>query len=97
MLTGPSQTGGTMASRDSRAGEVEKMDEVKNPHDVVLGRLGGQKGGKVRARKFSSKRCREIANKILRITPAMASGVSERLWKIEIIVKMAEWSTTSRI
>jgi len=33
----------------------------KNPAAVVLGRLGGLKGGKARAKKLSAKRRREIA------------------------------------
>ena len=38
-------------------------DEGKNPHAVALGRLGGKKGGKARAKKLSAKRRREIAIK----------------------------------
>ncbi len=38
------------------------MDD-KNPHAVELGRLGGKKGGKARAKKLSPERRREIANK----------------------------------
>ena len=38
-------------------------DEGKNPHAVALGRLGGKKGGKARAKKLSAKRRREIARK----------------------------------
>ena len=35
--------------------------EGKNPAAVMLGRLGGKKGGKARAEKLSSERRREIA------------------------------------
>ena len=35
--------------------------EGKNPAAVVLGRLGGLKGGRARAKKLSAKRRREIA------------------------------------
>ena len=35
----------------------------KNPAAVALGRLGGLKGGKARAKKLSSKRLKEIAKK----------------------------------
>ena len=38
-------------------------DDGKNPHAVALGRLGGKKGGKARAKKLSAKRRREIAIK----------------------------------
>src|SRR4051812_1536038 len=35
----------------------------KNPHAAALGRLGGIKGGHIRAQKLSPKRRREIASK----------------------------------
>jgi hypothetical protein len=35
----------------------------KNPHAVALGKMGGAKGGKVRAEKLSPERRREIAQK----------------------------------
>lgn len=35
----------------------------KNPHAVALGKLGGLKGGKARAKKLSAKRRSEIARK----------------------------------
>jgi len=35
----------------------------RNPHAVALGTMGGKKGGKVRARKLSSRRRIEIAKK----------------------------------
>ena len=40
---------------DIATGEVEDKnpDEGKNPHAVALGRLGGKKGGKARAKKLS--------------------------------------------
>jgi len=38
-------------------------DQDKNPAAVQLGRLGGLKGGKARAKKLSSKRRSEIARK----------------------------------
>ena len=50
---------------DAIASELpeEKPEEAKNPAAVVLGRLGGPKGGRARARKLSkSERC-EIARK----------------------------------
>jgi hypothetical protein len=40
--------------------------EGKNPAAVVLGRLGGKKGGRARARKLSAKRRVEIAQKAAR-------------------------------
>jgi hypothetical protein len=38
-------------------------DEGKNPAAVALGRLGGQKGGKARAKSLTSERRKEIAKK----------------------------------
>ena len=38
-------------------------DDGKNPHAVALGRLGGQKGGKARAKKLTAERRKEIAQK----------------------------------
>lgn len=49
---------------DLATGDAEEQAEPeKNPAAVALGRLGGQKGGKARARKLSPKRRREIAQK----------------------------------
>ena len=43
---------------------IEKaVEEGKNPAAVALGRLGGLKGGKARAKKLSAKRRKEIARK----------------------------------
>ena len=39
------------------------VDEGKNPAAVLLGRLGGLKGGKARAAKLSAKERSEIAKK----------------------------------
>jgi len=40
---------------------LEELDSGKNPAAVALGRLGGLKGGKARAKKLSAKRRKEIA------------------------------------
>lgn len=40
---------------------LEDPDKDKNPHAVALGRLGGQKGGRARAEKLSSKKRSQIA------------------------------------
>jgi hypothetical protein len=47
------------ASKAKRSGKLKK----KNPAAVALGRLGGAKGGKARAKKLSPERRREIARK----------------------------------
>ena len=43
--------------------KAEQTPSEKNPHAVALGRLGGLKGGKARAKKLTAKRRREIAEK----------------------------------
>lgn len=39
------------------------LDKDKNPHAVALGRLGGLKGGKARAKKLTPKQRKDIATK----------------------------------
>ena len=43
--------------------QPEPKAEGKNPHAVALGRLGGLKGGKARARKMTPEQRKEIARK----------------------------------
>jgi len=43
--------------------EVEPVDDGKNPAAVALGRLGGLKGGKARAKKLTKKQRSEAARK----------------------------------
>lgn len=42
---------------------LENLDEDKNPHAVALGRIGGKKGGKARAKKLSGAERKRIARK----------------------------------
>lgn len=42
---------------------MPKHSKKKNPAAVALGKLGGSKGGKIRAQKLSAKRRSEIARK----------------------------------
>lgn len=44
----------------------QEPESDKNPHAVALGRLGGVKGGKARAKKLSARRRSEIAKKAAR-------------------------------
>lgn len=46
---------------DIATGEAEKTDSSKNPHAVALGRRGGLKGGKARAKALTKERKSEIA------------------------------------
>jgi len=41
--------------------DMKAIDDGKNPAAVLLGRMGGLKGGKARAEKLSPKRKKEIA------------------------------------
>ncbi len=41
----------------------KRLNKKKNPAAVALGKLGGSKGGKIRAQKLSAKRRSEIARK----------------------------------
>lgn len=41
------------------------LKKSKNPNAVALGRLGGSKGGKIRAARLSPERRREIAKKAI--------------------------------
>jgi len=43
--------------------EPEEPFREKNPHAVALGRLGGLKGGKVRAEKLTPEQRKEIAKR----------------------------------
>jgi hypothetical protein len=40
---------------------LDKPVDRRNPHAVALGSIGGNKGGKARAKKLSAKRRKEIA------------------------------------
>jgi hypothetical protein len=42
------------------------MAKKKNPHAVALGKLGGSKGGKIRAARLSSEERTEIARNAVR-------------------------------
>jgi hypothetical protein len=42
---------------------ITKPAKGKNPAAVALGRLGGLKGGKARAKKLSARKLKEIATK----------------------------------
>jgi hypothetical protein len=50
------------------------MAKKKNPNAVALGKLGGSKGGKVRAANLSPERRKEIARKAVEARWARAKG-----------------------
>lgn len=51
------------ATAKKEADKEKPKDEGKNPAAVALGRLGGLKGGKARAKKLTPEQRREIARK----------------------------------
>lgn len=57
---------GTILLRDSDPKEETPIKE-KNPAAVALGRLGGLKGGPARAKKLSSRKRKDIAQKAARV------------------------------
>jgi len=42
---------------------TKEVENEKNPHAVALGRLGGLKGGRIRAERLTPERRQEIAKK----------------------------------
>jgi hypothetical protein len=52
-----------MATGRAPRDDAAPADDGKNPAAVALGRLGGLKGGKARAKALSAKRRRAIAKK----------------------------------
>jgi hypothetical protein len=54
------------------------MAEKKNPNAVALGKLGGSKGGKIRAEKLSAERRKEIAVKAVEARWAKARASKKK-------------------
>ncbi len=52
-----------VADATAEPGEEQESEDGKNPAAVALGRLGGLKGGKARAKKLTAEQRREIAKK----------------------------------
>lgn len=48
---------------EQATGQAQPEESTKNPAAVELGRLGGLKGGKARAKKLSARQRTEIAQK----------------------------------
>ena len=59
----PNQLAASIVGEATNQPAMERRQ--KNPAAVALGRLGGLKGGKARARALSAKRRREIAHKAI--------------------------------
>jgi hypothetical protein len=58
------QASGTPEPEESSPEEEPDIGD-KNPHAVALGRLGGKKGGKARAKKLTPEQRSEIAKKAI--------------------------------
>jgi len=58
-----SQLAASIVAEATGKEKAEETPSDKNPHAVALGRLGGLKGGTARAKKLTSKRRKEIAEK----------------------------------
>ena len=54
------------------------MSKKKNPNAVALGKLGGSKGGKIRAQRLSAERRKEIAHKAVTARWAKAKKKDKR-------------------
>jgi hypothetical protein len=54
------------------------MAKKKNPNAVALGKLGGSKGGKIRAARLTSERRREIARNAVLARWAKAKNRAEQ-------------------
>lgn len=59
----PNQLAKLIADIATGEAKDKNPDEGKNPAAVALGRLGGLKGGKARAKSLSAKKRKEIAKK----------------------------------
>jgi len=59
----------SIADRATTDDELQQkaLEEGKNPAAVMLGRLGGLKGGKARAEKLSAEERKEIARKAAQV------------------------------
>jgi hypothetical protein len=55
------QLAASIVQQATGSGPNTTLDHEKNPAAVALGRLGGLKGGRVRAAKLTAERRREIA------------------------------------
>jgi hypothetical protein len=51
------------STADKSPEQVEAPQSEKNPHAVALGRMGGNKGGKARAKKLTAEQRSEIARR----------------------------------
>jgi hypothetical protein len=64
--TTPAAADGVMKRRTSPGAAKPTARDKKNPHAAALGRLGGLKGGRARAKALSAQERRTIARKAAR-------------------------------
>src|SRR5450755_4309084 len=72
---------------------VESNAVTKNPHAVALGRLGGAKGGRARARALTAGRRREIARQAAAARTRSLSAQERR--ELARRAAQARWSTAT--
>lgn len=72
---------------------VEWFGVTKNPHAVALGRLGGAKGGRARARALTAGRRREIARQAAAARTSSLSAQQRR--ELARRAAQARWSTAT--
>jgi hypothetical protein len=70
--TDPNQLAASIVAQVTGAAEAEPE---KNPAAVALGRLGGLKGGRARARKLSAEKRKQIARKAARARWKHPAGI----------------------
>jgi hypothetical protein len=54
-------------------------EKKKNPNAVALGKLGGSKGGKIRAERLTAERRKEIARKAVKARWAKARATQKSI------------------
>jgi hypothetical protein len=76
------------------SGEVEDTVSESKRHPSQRGRAGGIKGGAARAKRLTPQDRIHYnfarIHKTLRITPAMAAGLSDHVWSYEDIAALAD-------
>ena len=72
---------------------VEWCAVAKNPHAVALGRLGGAKGGRARARALTARRRQEIARQASAARTRSLSALERR--ELARRAALARWSTAA--
>jgi hypothetical protein len=65
-------------SRSLNFESTHLMGKKKNPNAVALGKLGGSKGGKIRAQRLTAEQRKEIARKAVKARWAKAKNKNKQ-------------------